>query len=85
MRRDQRRLTATIASVGLRYFDAGSWLHTGSVVLLWLSIPVGVIFACLAHRFSIVEGCAGEVGYEDLDAEHEDNSGDGRQNDLKTE
>ena len=65
-------LTATIGTTGLRYFDADSWLRTASIVLLWLSIPVGVLFACLAHRFSIVEGCAGDVGYEDLDSEHED-------------
>ena len=64
-------LIATIASGGLRYFNADSWLHTASVALLWLSIPIGGVFACLAHRFSIVEGCAGEVGYEALDSEDE--------------
>ena len=41
-------------------------------VLLVLSIPVGVILACVAHRFSIVEGLAGDVGYEDLDAKQDD-------------
>jgi hypothetical protein len=45
---------------------------SASLVVLWLSIPVGVVFACLAHRFSILEGCAGDVGYEDLDSEQED-------------
>ena len=65
-------LTATIASVGLHYFDVGSWLRTASLVLLWLSTPVGAVFACVAGRFSIVEGCAGDVGYEDLDSKRED-------------
>jgi hypothetical protein len=42
----------------------GSWRGRISMCLLWSSIPVGVIFAALTHRFSIVEGVAGEVGYE---------------------
>jgi hypothetical protein len=55
-------VVVAIASGGLRYFDEDSWMHTASGVLLWLSIPIGVVLACLAHRFSIVEGCAGDVG-----------------------
>ena len=65
-------LTVAIASGGLRYFDADSWLHAASGGLLWLSIPIGVVLAWLAHRFSIVEGCAGDVGYEDLDSDDHD-------------
>ena len=65
-------VVAAIASIGLRHFDGDSWLHTASRVLLLLSIPIGVVSACVAHRFSIVEGCAGDVGYDDLDSEHED-------------
>jgi hypothetical protein len=65
-------VTVAIASGGLRYFAADSWLHTASQVLLWLSIPIGVVLACVAHRFSIVEGCAGDVGYEDLESDHDD-------------
>jgi hypothetical protein len=71
-------VVAAIASAGLRYFHAGSWLHTASDVLLWLSIPIGIILACVAHRFSIVEGSAGALGYEDLDAEHEAQPRDGQ-------
>jgi len=65
-------VTAAVASSGLGYFDADSWLRTASGVLLWLSIPVGMVLACVAHRFSIVEGCVGDAGYEDLDSERED-------------
>ena len=65
-------LSATVAIGGLRYFDADSWLRTASVILLWSSIPIGIVFACFAHRFSIVEGCAGDVGYEDLHSDHDD-------------
>jgi hypothetical protein len=65
-------VSAAIAVGGLRYFDTDGWLRTASTVLLWLSIPIGVVMAFVAHRFSIVEGCAGDVGYDDLDSEHED-------------
>jgi hypothetical protein len=65
-------ISAAIAVGGLRYFETDSWLRTAAVVLLWASIPIGVLFACFAHRFSIVEGCAGDVGYDDLDSDHED-------------
>jgi hypothetical protein len=66
-------LVATLASAGLPYSDAESWLQMASRPLLWLTIPVGLVAASAAHRFSIVEGCAGEVGYEDLDSDHNDN------------
>jgi|SRR5690348_7207878 len=45
----------------------GSWRHLIALCLIILSIPVGLLCACMAHRFSIVEGVAGDVGYEDLD------------------
>jgi hypothetical protein len=48
----------------------GSWRHVVSVGMLWSSIPVGLVFAAMTRRFSIVEGLAGEIGYE------EDESGD---------
>lgn len=65
-------LFATVAIGGLSYFDADSWLRAASVILLWLSIPIGIVLACFAHRFSIVEGCAGDVGYEDLHSDDDD-------------
>jgi hypothetical protein len=33
---------------------------------LWTSVPVGILLACIAHRFSIVEGLAGGEGYDEL-------------------
>jgi hypothetical protein len=50
----------------------GSWRHLIALCLIVLSVPVGVFCACMAHRFSIVEGLAGDVGYEDLDEKHDD-------------
>jgi hypothetical protein len=44
---------------------AGAWRHKVSLCAIWASIPVGILFAAITHRFSIVEGLAGEVGYED--------------------
>ena len=46
---------------------SGTWRSVVSQSLLWLSIPVGIILAAIAHRFSIVEGVAGEIGYEERD------------------
>jgi hypothetical protein len=33
--------------------------------MIWSSVPVGIIFAAITHLFSIVEGLAGELGYEE--------------------
>ena len=70
---------AVLALLGLNWLNqpSDSWRHILSLCFLVLSIPVGVILACVAHRFSIVEGLAGDVGYgdvgcEDLDAKHDD-------------
>jgi len=41
---------------------AGSWRYIVSMCRIWSSLPVGIIFAVVTHRFSIVEGVAGEVG-----------------------
>jgi len=64
-------VTATIACVALRYVESDSWWHTASEVLLWLSVPIGVVLSFIAHRFSLVEGCAGEAGYENLESDNE--------------
>jgi len=43
-----------------------SWQNIVTACLIWLSIPVGIILALASHRFSIVEGVAGEEGYDEL-------------------
>jgi heme A synthase len=65
---------AVLAFLGLNWLGqpSGSWQHILSLCFLVLSIPVGVILACVAHRFSIVEGLAGDVGYEDSEAKQDD-------------
>ena len=49
----------------------GTWRHILSRCLLWGSVPAGIALACLAHRFSIVEGVAGGEGYDELDGPNE--------------
>ena len=66
--------TVALALLGLNWLSQppGSWRHIVSLCLLISSLPIGVIFACLAHRFSIVQGLAGDVGYEDLDEKQDE-------------
>jgi hypothetical protein len=45
---------------------AESWQHTVALCLLWASIPVGILLAIVARRFSIVQGVAGSEGYDEL-------------------
>jgi hypothetical protein len=52
---------------------ASAWRHVMSRCLIGAGIPVGIIFACITRRFSVVEGAAGEVGYEDLDEKRHEN------------
>jgi hypothetical protein len=33
---------------------------------MWGSVPAGIVLACIAPRFSIVEGLAGGEGYDEL-------------------
>jgi len=65
-----------LALLGLNWLSqpSGSWRHILSLCFFALSIPVGIVLACVAHHFSIVEGMAGDVGYEDLDEKHDDKS-----------
>jgi hypothetical protein len=68
--------TASLALPGLSFIGRadGSWKHLIALVLIVLSLPAGIACACLAHRFSIVEGLAGDAGYEDLDEKPDDKS-----------
>jgi hypothetical protein len=68
--------TVLLVLLGLNWLNEpyGSWRHILSLCLLVLSVPAGIVFACVAHRFSIVEGLAGGAGYEDLDAKPEQKS-----------
>jgi hypothetical protein len=45
---------------------AETWRHIVSRCLIWASIPVGIILALVARRFSIVQGVAGGDGYDEL-------------------
>jgi hypothetical protein len=65
-------VAATIACAGLRYFEPDSLMSIASRALLWLSVPIGITLALVAHRFSIVEGCAGDAGYEGLETDTKD-------------
>jgi len=67
---------ALLVGIGSIWFSepAGSWSYFVSCGLIWASIPVGIFFACIAHRFSVVEGTAGDVGYEDLDEKRDEKS-----------
>jgi hypothetical protein len=58
---------ALLAGFSSFWFGAptGTWSHFVSLCLLWSSIPVGLFFAAATHRFSVVEGLAGDVGYEE--------------------
>jgi hypothetical protein len=66
---------ATVATLGLRYLEPDSWLHAASRGLLWLSLPIGIVLACVAPRWSVVEGCAGDAGYEDMKDEPDNGTG----------
>lgn len=67
-----------LAGVGSIWFaePSGSWRHFVSRCLVWGSIPVGIVLACIAHRFSIVEGLAGGEGYDELQDGNEDKTRD---------
>ncbi len=69
-------VAATIASAGLSYFEPGSLMSKASRVLLWSSVPIGIILGAVAHRFSVVEGCAGDAGYEGLEPDRSDRKHD---------
>jgi hypothetical protein len=57
---------ALLAGFGTYWLSepAGSWRHIVSLCMLWVSVPVGIVFAVITRRFSLVEGVAGEIGYE---------------------
>jgi hypothetical protein len=59
---------AVLLGVGSIWFGepVGSWQYVLSHCLIWSSVPVGIVLAFVARRFSIVEGVAGGEGYDDL-------------------
>jgi hypothetical protein len=59
---------ASAGTSGILSFRDGSFLEAVSGWLLLLSPAVGVLFALLdPKRVSLVEGLAGEAGYDELD------------------
>jgi hypothetical protein len=56
-------LCLLLTTSAVRYFGFPLWL-------LWLSVPVGLVCTVLPpSRFTLVEGCAGGEGYDELDEE----------------
>jgi len=46
--------------MGVRFLALPLWL-------LWLSLPLAIVFAMVSPvRCSLVEGCAGDLGYDEL-------------------
>ncbi len=60
-------ICASIASVGISHSVSAGWLHGFSFAAFYLSAPLGIFFACITRRVSIVEGVAGGEGYDELD------------------
>jgi hypothetical protein len=61
-------LLALFAVSGAQFVPAGSPLWKAAILLLWLSAPVGLLVSLLDPRkFSLVEGVAGDVGYDELE------------------
>ena len=69
---------AVLAGIGSIWFGepAGTWRYILSRCLLWGSVPAGIVLACVAHRFSIVEGLAGGEGYDELHHPNENKTSD---------
>jgi hypothetical protein len=65
--------SATLASLGLSSFPPSHLLYRLSVVLLYLSVPIGILLVFIARRFSIVEGVACGDGYLELTKSDKDN------------
>ena len=70
--------SVALAGIGSIWFaePPGTWRHLVSRCLLWASVPVGILLACIAHRFSFVEGLAGGEGYDELHDANEHKSKD---------
>ena len=65
-----------LLGIGSIWFSepAGTWRYFISRCLIWASVPIGIIFACVTHRRSIVQGLAGDIGYEELDDKPDEKS-----------
>jgi hypothetical protein len=67
-----------LAGFGSIWFGepSGTWRHLISRCLMCGSVPVGLVLACIAHRFSIVEGLAGGEGHDELHDRNENKTSD---------
>jgi hypothetical protein len=65
--------TVFLAGLGSIWFGEppGNWRYLVSRCLFWGSVPLGIVLACIAHRFSIVQGLAGGEGYDELQDQDE--------------
>lgn len=53
-------LSSLVAIAAMRILGAPLWI-------LWLVLPVALLCTVLdPRRFSLVEGCAGDIGYDEL-------------------
>jgi hypothetical protein len=70
---------ALVGSVGSGFVPGGSLPWKAAVLLFMLSAPIGLLIALLIdpRKFSLVEGVAGEDGYDELEAEEPDPGTDG--------
>jgi hypothetical protein len=65
---------ALVGSVGSGFVPGGSLAWKAAILLLLFSAPMGVLVALLVdpRKFSLVEGVAGDDGYDELEAEKPD-------------
>ncbi len=66
-------LCAFVGIAGLNYLHGIPVLARASKWLLYLSPFIGILCGVLnPKRFSLTEGCAGDVGYDGLDSKNEE-------------
>ena len=64
---------ALLAGFGTSWLGepSDSWRHIVSLRMMASSVPVGLVFAVITRYFFVVEGLAGEVGYEEDETENQ--------------